>query len=107
MRKRQLSVNQMLDASRESIVAFCQKHGIRRLSLFGSQANGHSHLESDIDFLVEFDRGREPGLLGLAAMEHELSTMLGGRAVDLRTPNELSRYFRDEVIRSAQVQYAQ
>jgi predicted nucleotidyltransferase len=55
---------------------------------------------------VEFDHGKEPGLLGLADMEHELSTILGGRTVDLRTPNDLSRYFRDEVIRSAQVQYA-
>ena len=60
----------------------------------------------DIDFLVEFDRGKEPGLLGLADMERELSTILGGRTVDLRTPKDLSRYFRDEVIRSSQVQYA-
>jgi len=100
-------VNRILEDSKASIVAFCQKHSIRRLSLFGSQLEGHSHLESDIDLLVEFDRGKEPGLVGLAEMEHELSTILGGRAVDLRTPNDLSRYFRDEVIRSSQVQYAQ
>jgi uncharacterized protein len=99
-------VNKILAESKASIVAFCQKHSIRRLSLFGSQLNGKIDLASDIDLLVEFDRGREPGLLGLADMEHELSTILGGRAVDLRTPNDLSRYFRDEVIRSSQVQYA-
>jgi len=100
-------VNTVLESNNASIVAFCQKHSIRRLSLFGSQLEGRSLPESDIDLLVEFDRGKEPGLLGLAEMEHELSIMLGGRAVDLRTPNDLSRYFRDEVIRSAQVQYAQ
>jgi predicted nucleotidyltransferase len=102
-----LRVNKILEPSKASIVAFCQKHSIRRLSLFGSQLDSHSHPESDIDLLVEFDHGKEPGLLGLAEMEHELSTILGGRAVDLRTPNDLSRYFRDEVIRSSQLQYAQ
>ena len=100
-------MNKILEPSKASIVAFCQKHSIRRLSLFGSQLDIHSHPESDIDLLVEFNHGKEPGLLGFAEMEHELSTMLGGRAVDLRTPNDLSRYFRDEVIRSSQVQYAQ
>ena len=99
-------MNKVLEANKASIVAFCQKHSIRRLSLFGSLLEGHAHPESDIDLLVEFDRGKEPGLLGLAEMEHELSTMLGGRTVDLRTPKDLSRYFRDEVIRSSQVQYA-
>ena len=99
-------MNKVLEANNANIAAFCLKHNIRRLSLFGSQLKDHSYPESDIDLLVEFDRGKEPGLLGLAEMEHELSTMLGGRVVDLRTPNDLSRYFRDEVIRSSQVQYA-
>jgi predicted nucleotidyltransferase len=99
-------VNRFLENKKAPLAAFCQKHGIRRLSLFGSQLKGHANPESDIDLLVEFDHGKEPGLLGLADMEHELSTILGGRTVDLRTPNDLSRYFRDEVIRSAQVQYA-
>ena len=100
-------MNKILEGSKDSIVDFCQKHSIRRLSLFGSQLEGHPHLDSDIDLLVEFDHGKEPGLLGLAGMEQELSAILGGRPVDLRTPNDLSRHFRDEVIRSSQVQYAQ
>jgi predicted nucleotidyltransferase len=33
-------------------------------------------------------------------------TALLGKKVDLRTPQDLSRYFRDEVLRSAEVQYA-
>jgi predicted nucleotidyltransferase len=84
----------------------CQRHSIRRLALFGSQLEGRATPESDIDLLVEFDRGKEPGLLGLADMVRELSGLLGGRNVDLRTPNDLSRYFRNEVIRSSQVLYA-
>jgi predicted nucleotidyltransferase len=99
-------VNLILEEAAEAIAEFCMKHHINRLSLFGSQLEGNADLGSDIDFLVEFDQGEEPGLLGLAEMEHELSVLLGGRAVDLRTPKDLSRYFRDRVIRSSQVQYA-
>jgi predicted nucleotidyltransferase len=62
--------------------------------------------ESDIDFLVEFEEGRTPGYFELADMEEELSGLLGGCKVDIRTPHELSRYFRDEVMAKAQVQYA-
>jgi predicted nucleotidyltransferase len=85
---------------------YCLAHGIHRLSLFGSQAKGTAHPESDIDLLVEFDPDREPGLIGLAAMEDELSRLLGGRKVDLRTPGELSHLFREQVLREALVQYA-
>jgi predicted nucleotidyltransferase len=55
---------------------------------------------------VEFEPGREPGLLGLAAMEAELAAMLGGKKVDLPMPQDLSRHFRDQVLRTAEVQYA-
>ena len=84
----------------------CRRHHIQRLSLFGSVLKGTDRPDSDIDLLVEFDPGLEPGLLGLAAIEAELSELLSGRHVDLRTPQDLSRYFRDEVVRSAEVQYA-
>ncbi len=99
-------MNEVLEAEKKSIAAFCQKHGIRRLSLFGSQLKGLAGRESDIDLIVEFDPGKEPGLIGLAQMERELSGILGGRVVDLRTPGDLSRYFREEVLRSSLVQYA-
>lgn len=92
--------------TRERLSEYCRDHHIRRLSLFGSRARGNAHPESDIDLLAEFDAGMEPGLIGLASMEAELSGLLGGRKVDLRTPRELSRHFRDEVMRNAQVQYA-
>jgi predicted nucleotidyltransferase len=56
--------------------------------------------------LVEFDPERIPGLLGMAHMERELSALLGGRKVDLRTPQDISRYFRKQVLAEAEVQYA-
>lgn len=95
-----------LPIAQEQLARFCRKQNIRRLSLFGSMLKGTARPDSDIDLLVEFEPGCEPGLLGLASMEAELAAMLGGRKVDLRTPQELSRYFRDQVLRTAEVQYA-
>jgi len=77
------------------------------LALFGSALREDFSEESDVDMLVEFEPGHTPGLLGMARLERELSHILGGRKVDLRTPEDLSRYFRDEVLRKAEVQYAQ
>jgi uncharacterized protein len=95
------------DIPKDLIQEFCRKHHIRKLSVFGSYLREDFGPESDIDFLVEFDSNHIPGLIGLAGMEIELSGLLGGQKVDLRTPNELSRYFRDEVLAEAEVQYAQ
>jgi predicted nucleotidyltransferase len=90
----------------EGLSAVCRRHHIRRLSLFGSVLKGTIRPESDVDLLVEFERGKEPGLIGLARIGAELSALLNGRPVDLRTLGDLSRYFRDEVIRTAEAQYA-
>jgi uncharacterized protein len=87
------------------IEAYCRKHHIRKLSLFGSVLREDFGPESDVDVLVEFDPGQVVGLLRLAGMEIELSGILK-RKVDLRTPAELSRYFRQQVLDSAEVQYA-
>jgi predicted nucleotidyltransferase len=95
-----------LPITEAALAQFCAQHHIRRLSLFGSVKKGVDRPDSDVDLLVEFESGLEPGLLGLAGMEIELSALLGGRRVDLRTPQDLSRYFRDEVVRTAEVQYA-
>lgn len=85
---------------------FCQRHHIRKLALFGSVLREDFTPESDVDWLVEFEPGKVPGYIRLASMESELSEMIGRKA-DLRTPNELSRYFRQEVLDSAVVQYVQ
>ena len=90
---------------RKQVEEFCQRHGILRLALFGSALRGDLGLESDIDLLVEFEPGRTPGLFGIARLERELSVLFGGRRVDLRTPEDLSRYFREDVLREAEVQY--
>lgn len=95
-----------LAISEEQLAGFCRKQHIRRLSLFGSTLAGTARPDSDVDLLVEFELGWEPGLLGLATMEAELSSMLGGKKVDLRTPQDLSRQFRDRVLWTAEVQYA-
>lgn len=89
-----------------ALAPLCRQHHIRRLSLFGSRLKGIARPDSDIDLLVEFVPGKEPGLLGLAEIEAEIAALLPGRRVDLRTPHELSRHFRDEVLRTAAVQYA-
>ncbi|HTL89141.1 MAG TPA: nucleotidyltransferase family protein [Leptolyngbya sp.] len=90
----------------DQLTDFCQRHHIQRLSLFGSVLRDDFTDESDVDVLVEFEPGNSPGYLRFAGMENELSDLIG-RTVDLRTPDELSRYFRQEVLRSAVVQYVQ
>lgn len=87
--------------------SFCEANGVRLLAIFGSALRDDFGPESDIDVLLEFQEDRIPGLLGLAGMELELSKLLGGRRVDLRTPDDLSPYFRQEVLATAEVQYAQ
>jgi len=94
-----------LDVDRQALEAFCLRHGIRSLSVFGSAARGELGPTSDIDLLVEFEPGRTPGLMRLAAMELELSELFEGREVELRTHEDLSRLFRDEVRAAAQPLY--
>src|SRR5215210_7843046 len=84
---------------------FCRRNCIAKLSLFGSVLREDFGPESDVDVLVELEEGHTPGFFGLARMEKELSSLFD-REVDLRTPQDLSRYFRDEVTGSAAVQYA-
>jgi predicted nucleotidyltransferase len=97
---------QGLFADRAALAALCRKHHISRLSLFGSVLKGTAGQDSDIDLLVEFEAGWKPGLLGLAGIEVELSSLLGGRRIDLRTAQDPSPHFRGEVVRSAEIQYA-
>ena len=89
------------------LAAFCEANGIRRLAIYGSALRDDFNPDSDIDLLVEFMEGRTPGLIGIAGMEIELSSLFGGRKIDLRTPEDLSRYFRQQVVDSAEVQYEQ
>lgn len=95
-----------IDVPQHELARYCKHHRVRRLSFFGSVLREDFGPTSDVDVLVEFERGQVPGFLHLARMERELSDLLGGRRVDLHTPQSLSRYFRDDVLARAEVHYA-
>jgi len=99
-------MNKSLTINKDEIAEFCRRHHIRRLALFGSALRDDFGPESDVDVLVDFVPGHIPGFFKLFEMEEELSGLFGGRKVDMRTPEDLSRYFRDKVVATAEVQYA-
>lgn len=84
---------------------FCERNHIAKLSFFGSVLRDDFNEKSDVDVLVEFEKGHVPGFFRLAEMEDELSAILEGRRADIRTSEDLSRYFRKDVIENALVQY--
>ncbi len=88
----------------ERIAEFCRRNYIRRLALFGSILTDEFRPDSDVDLLVEFEPEKTPGLR-FFGIQRELSEMIG-RPVDLNTPEDLSRYFRQEVLASARPLYA-
>jgi uncharacterized protein len=92
-----------IEIPEQDIEAFCRKHHVRRLALFGSVLRDDFEPESDVDVLVEFEQGHVPGL-SFFAMQTELSDLLG-RPVDLNTPQFLSRYYRDSVVEEAEILY--
>ena len=94
-----------IDVPKGEVADFCQRHHIRRLALFGSVLREDFRVESDVDVLVEFELGHVPGFIRLANMELELERLFSGRKVDLRTAEDLSRYFRAEVVATAVAVY--
>jgi len=96
-------MNKNLVISKEKIAIFCKRHLIRRLSVFGLALRDDFAPDSDVDTLVEFEDGHTPGF-AFFDMQGELSQLLS-RKVDLHTPNFLSRYFRDKVLETPEVQY--
>ena len=91
--------------NKRDLEQFCVRHYIKKLSFFGSILRDDFNEKSDVDVLVEFENGHVPGFFKLTEMEDELSGILGGRKIDIRTLEDLSRYFRKEVLESALVQY--
>ena len=89
----------------DKLAGFCRENHISKLALFGSVLREDFGADSDVDVLVEFESGHLPGLLALSRMERELSEILSRKA-DMRTAADLSRYFRDDIVREAVVQYA-
>ncbi|MBY0313840.1 MAG: nucleotidyltransferase family protein [Phycisphaerales bacterium] len=87
------------------LASICRRHNVARLSLFGSVLRDDFRPDSDVDVLVEFHPGQTPGYIALGGLVVELEQLLG-RPVDLHTPRSLSEFFREQVLREAQVQYA-
>jgi hypothetical protein len=93
-----------IDLPERELAEFCRRNHIRRLAFFGSVLRDDFGPESDVDVLVEFEEHHVPGLR-FFALQRELSDLFG-RTVDLHTPQFLSPYFRDQVLKEADVRYA-
>ena len=89
---------------KDKIESFCKKHHITYLAFFGSVLTPHFTKKSDVDILVRFEKKHIPHLFSLIGMESELSDLIG-RPVDLKTPNDLSPYFREDVVTKAKIIY--
>jgi predicted nucleotidyltransferase len=98
------TVTETLGINQEQIAAFCRKHHIRWLAVYGSVLRDDFQPESDVDVLVEFDPDHIPGW-AFIDMQDELSTMFGGRPVDLVTRRSLNRWIRSRVLSEAEVIY--
>jgi len=98
-------MSEQIEFDKDYLEAFCRRHRIKRLSLFGSALRGELGPDSDIDLLVEFEPDARPSLFDVGGMMHELTEVMGCQ-VDIRTPADLSRYFRDEVVAEAEPLYA-
>jgi len=96
-----------IEPSNEEIAEFCRRRRIRKLAFFGSVLRDDFGPGSDVDVLVEFEPNAGVGLFELYSMEQELSLYLGGRRVEINTPRSLSKYFRDDVLAEAEVQYVE
>ncbi|MDQ7024159.1 MAG: nucleotidyltransferase domain-containing protein [Anaerolineae bacterium] len=93
-----------IDLPIEAIQTYCEKQPIQRLSLFGSVLRDDFTRASDIDMLVDYMPNSGMTLFDMAQQEYDLTDIIG-RKVDLRTPNELSKYFRQKVINLAVLIY--
>jgi predicted nucleotidyltransferase len=80
---------------RHKVAVPMRRHGVVHASVFGSMARGEATPESDVDFLVEFERGRS--LLDLAGLRLDLVAALG-RDVDVATANSLHPRLRDRIL---------
>ena len=96
--------NQATQVQPEVLRAFCRRHHIRRLALFGSVPRGDVRPDSDLDVLVEFEPGHVPGL-AFITIQDQLSALFGDRPVDLVTPKFLNPRIRERVLAEAEVLY--
>ena len=82
----------------------CRRHGVAKLSLFGSALRDDFVADSDVDVLVEFDAGTRVSYFTLGGLQQDLSDLFG-RPVDVKTPTTLSKYVARRVLDSAEPLY--
>ena len=83
---------------RDEILQVASRHGARHVRIFGSVARGDADEKSDVDFLVEMEKGRS--LLDLGGLLMDLQDLLG-RPVDVVTEKGLRERIRSRVLREA------
>jgi predicted nucleotidyltransferase len=97
-------IEDRVNLTKEQIADFCKKNHIKKFAFFGSVLLDDFRPDSDIDILIDLESGAPIGLFEMADMELELSDMIK-RKVDLRTPQDLSKYFRNKVVEESKVLY--
>jgi len=90
----------LLKIHRKDILAVAARNGAFNVRVFGSVARGDNRPDSDVDFLVNLEKGRS--LLDLARLLRELQTLLG-TSVDVMTEAGLRPRIKDQVLREARL----
>jgi predicted nucleotidyltransferase len=93
----------MLPRDSRELELVCRRYGVRRLSLFGSAVRGELQPDSDVDFLVEYDPSKRPGMVEMQELADRLSALYGGRKVDLVNPKYLNPRLKTRILAEAQL----
>jgi len=87
-----------IEDKKKQILALAAKYGASNVRIFGSVANGTADENSDIDFLVDLEKGRS--LFDLGGLLMDLQQLLN-RKVDVVTENGLHWYIKKRVLSEA------
>ena len=93
-----MSFEELQRTKRNDILSLATKYGAYNVRVFGSVARGEADEKSDIDFLVNMEKGRS--LLDLAGLAIDLEKLLG-QNVDVVTEKGLRERMRERVLRDA------
>jgi predicted nucleotidyltransferase len=93
-----MGIEQVLRKKRRQILRLAAKYGARNVRVFGSVARGEADAKSDIDLMVDLDRGRS--LFDLGGFLMDVQELLG-RKVDVVTERGIHDRIRDRVLREA------
>lgn len=94
----QLLIGGEVEVSRRALRETAKRYHISRLCLFGSAARGELRPDSDIDLLVEFERGQAPSLGNMVDIQDAFSRLFKGRKVDVATRSILKNPYRKQHI---------